>query len=380
MKLKKKIPVFDIKLTKEEKKNINLCLKNNDIGGSGKFVIEFEKKFSKYVGCKYGIATTSGTTALHLACASLDLKKDDEVLVSSSTNMASAFSIDYTGATPVPIDVDLDTWQLRPELIEKKITKKTKAIMIVHLFGSVADMDKIVRIAKKYNLKIIEDCAEAHGVEYKKKKVGSLGDVAAFSFFVNKTMTSGEGGMLVTNSKKIADKAKNLKNLGYGKLNKFFHKNIGFNYRMSNLNAALGVAQLKNINKIITQKKRIYERYKKNLNNLNGINIPTIKPWITKYIMWVFNIYLDKSFPVSRDRLVGLLKNKGIETRNSFVPVNQQKVLIDKYKSFRKTECPNANFVMENGLYLPSGNNITNQEIDYICKEIKKISEKYEQR
>ena len=373
MKENKKIPVFGIKLGDKEKEFVNDCLKTSFIG-QGPYVKKFEEVFSNFVNCKYGITTTSGTTALHLACEVLNLQKGDQVLVSSSTNMACAFSVDYCNAIPIPIDIKRDTWQMDVTKIEKKINEKTKAIMVVHLFGQPVDMDPVLKISKKYNLKIIEDCAEAHGVEYKSKKVGSIGDIGAFSFFANKTITCGEGGMVVTNSKELAEKARSLKNLAYGKTNKFVHEDIGFNYRLPNISAALGLGQFLNINKIFSEKKRIYDRYKKNLQNVKGIKIPIIEEWVTKYIMWVFNIYLDNNFPMSRDEFVKKLQDKNIETRNAFVPINKQTALIKKYGLFKENDCPNANYIMENGLYLPSGNTITSEEIDFICDEIKTIS------
>ena len=195
----KKIPVFDIAIGQQEKNFIKDCLDTSFVG-QGPYVKEFENKFSNFVSCKYGITTTSGTTALHLALRTVGVTDGDEVLVSSSTNMACAFSIVYCNAKPIPIDIHKETWQMDTSLIEKKINDKTKAIMVVHLFGQAVDMDPVMRIAKKYNLKVIEDCAESHGVEYKGKKVGSIGDVGAFSFFSNKTITCGEGGMVTTNS------------------------------------------------------------------------------------------------------------------------------------------------------------------------------------
>ena len=369
----KKIPVFDIALGEKEKEYIKDCVDTSFIG-QGPYVKKLEERFSAFVDCKYGITTTSGTTALHLACAALGISKNDQVLVSSSTNMACPFAIDYCGAIPIPIDIEKETWQMDVSKIEEKINEKTKAIMVVHLFGHPVDMDPVVKIAKKHNLKIIEDCAESHGVEYKGKKVGSIGDVGAFSFFANKTITCGEGGMVVTNSEKIGEKAKSLKNLSYGKVNKFMHDDIGFNYRLPNISAALGLGQFENIQTVFKEKDRICKRYKKNLENVKGINIPAIRDWATKYIMWVFNVYLDKNFPITRDELTKKLKEKNIDTRDAFVPINQQKILINKYKLFKEDDCPNANYIMENGFYLPSGNTITNEEIDYICDEIKKVS------
>lgn len=369
----KRIPVFDFVVGNKEKEFINDCLDKSMIG-QGFYVKEFEKNFSKFVDCKYGITTTSGTTALHLMCKSIDLKPNDQVLVSSSTNMASAFAIDYCGAIPIPVDIEKETWQMDVKQIEAKINVKTKAIMVVHLFGHTVDMDPIMNIAKKYNLKVIEDCAEVHGVEYKGKKIGSFSDIAAFSFFANKTITCGEGGMVVTNNKELAEKAQSLKNLSYGKINKFIHEDIGFNYRLPNISAAMGLAQLLRIEEIFQSKKRIYERYKKNLKDVNGVKIPLIKDWVTKYIMWVFNIYLDENFPITRDQLALRLNEKNIETRDAFVPINMQPILVKKYKLFNENSCPNANYIMKNGLYLPSGNNISNDDIDFVCDEIIKIS------
>lgn len=368
-------PVFDIKLEKREKKYVNECLNNSWIG-QGKFVDKFEKKLSKFVECKYGVSTTSGTTALHIACRTVGIKSGDEVLVSSSTNMASAFAIMYCGAKPVPIDISIENWQMDTKLLEKKINKKTKGIMVVHLFGHPVNMGPVLKISKKYNLKIIEDCAESLGVKYRGKSVGALGDVAAFSFYSNKTITSGEGGMVTTNSKKFFLRAKSLKNLGYGKKNKFQHELVGFNYRLPNISAAIGLAQLENINSIYKEKKRIYLRYKNNLKDIQGLYVPKIESWTSKYIMWVFNVYLDNSFKLSRDVLVKKLAERKIETRNAFVPINKQKTILKIFKSIKSNDCPNANYIMKNGFYLPSGNTITNKEIDFICNTIKSILRK----
>tara|TARA_B100001123_G_C15344050_1_gene1036195 strand:- start:4741 stop:5868 length:1128 start_codon:yes stop_codon:yes gene_type:complete len=373
MKKNKKIPVFDFKLGEKEKEFVNDCLNTSSIA-QGFYVKKFEEEFSNFVNCKHGVTTTSGTTALHLVCATLGIKHGDQVLVSTSTNMACAFSVDYCGAIPIPVEIEEDTWQMDINKIEEKINEKTKAIMVVHLFGQSVDMDPILKISKKYNLKIIEDCAEAHGVEYKGKKVGSIGDMGAFSFYANKTFTCGEGGMVVTNSDELASKSRSLKNLSYGKVNRFIHEDIGFNYRLSNTSAAIGLGQLLQRDKIFLEKKRIYQRYKKNLENVKGVKIPVIKKWVTKHIMWVFNIYLDNNFPITRDQLMKKLEEENIETRTAFAPINKQKILVKKYGFFKESDCPKANYIMDNGLYLPSGNTITNEEIDFICNKIKAIS------
>tara|TARA_B100002051_G_scaffold155624_1_gene147170 strand:- start:171 stop:1298 length:1128 start_codon:yes stop_codon:yes gene_type:complete len=366
--MQKKIPVFDIKIGELEKKYIKDCLDNSSIG-QGSYVKEFEEKFSNFVSCKFGITTTSGTTALHLALKTLGVKDGDEVLVSSSTNMACAFSISHCNAKPVPIDIHKKNWQMNTDLIEGKITKKTKAIMVVHLFGQTVDMDPVMKLAKKYNLGVIEDCAESHGVEYKGKKVGSIGDIGTFSFYANKTITCGEGGMITTNSPDLAKKASELKNLCYGKPNKFMHTDIGFQFRLSNVSAAMGLGQLSQIQEIFAKKKEIDERYKKNFSNIKGLNIPEIGKHTNKFIMWVFNLYLDNDFGISRDDLMKKLSEQNIETREAFVPVNMQKVLQKKY-NLSASDCPNANYIMENGFYIPCGNTITNDEIDYVSEKV----------
>ena len=367
----KKIPVFDISIGQQEKDFIKDCLDTSFVG-QGPYVKEFENKFSNFVSCKHGITTTSGTTALHLALRTVGVTDGDEVLVSSSTNMACAFSIVYCNAKPIPIDIHKETWQMDTSLIEKKINNKTKAIMVVHLFGQAVDMDPVMRIAKKYNLKVIEDCAESHGVEYKGKKVGSIGDVGAFSFFSNKTITCGEGGMVTTNSEELAIKARGFKNLCYGKENKFMHEDIGFNYRLPNVSAAMGLGQFNQISEIFKQKERIDSRYRKNLKDVKGLNIPAIDKNTNKYIMWVFNLYLDENFGISRDDLTKKLKEINIDTRDAFVPINMQKIL-QKNSNIKEDDCPNANFIMKNGFYIPSGNTISNEDIDYVSEQIIKL-------
>lgn len=370
-KIQRYIPVCNPVIGNEEKKYINDCLDTGWVS-QGKYGKQFEEEFSRYCGCKYGVAVNNGTAALHLACLALGLKQGDEALVSSSTNMASAFSIYYCGATPVPVDIELDTWQMNTKLIESKITSKTKAIMVVHLFGNTVDMDPVLRIAKKHNLKVIEDCAEAHGALYKGKKVGSLGDIGCFSFYSNKIITCGEGGMIVTNSSELMEKARNYGNFCYGKTQKFMHDGIGYNYRLPNVSAAMGLGQLKRIDKILRGKQRIYNRYKRNLEGVRGFHIPLVMPW-AKNVMWMFNAYLSPEFGLTRDDLMKILKERGIETREAFVPVNKQKVFLSK-GIVKKNDCPVANYVMDNGFYLPSGLSLSDKEIDYICGEIIKLS------
>ena len=365
----KKFPVFTPMIGSLEKKYINDCLENNWIA-QGSYIERFEKEFSDYCGVKYGVVTSNCTVALHLAGIILGLKKGDEFLVSASTNMASVFSMYYNGMIPVPVDIELETWQMDVNLIESKITEKTKAIVVVHLFGNSVDMDPIISIAQKYKLKIIEDCAEAHGVEYKGKKVGSFGDIACFSFYSNKIITCGEGGMILTNSFELAKKAKHYSNFCYGQKNKFMHTDIGYNYRLSNINAAMGLGQLHRIDEILEKKEMIYEEYKKNLKDIPGFHIPKPKYW-TKPVMWMFYTDIDPEvFPMNRDVFLEKLQNYGIETRKSFVPVNQQNIFLEK-GFVKKSDCLAANYIMKNGFYLPSGMDLIQKDIIYICKIIK---------
>lgn len=363
--------VYEVNLTLLEKKYVNECLDTSWIG-QGKFVSKFEDKFSKFISCNYGVTTTSGTTALHIACKVAGIKKGDEVLVSSSTNMATAFSIIYCGAIPIPIDIDPETWQMDVNLLEKKITRKTVAIMPVHLFGQPVDMDPLIKISKKYKLKIIEDCAEAHGVKYKNKIVGSLSNLSAFSFFSNKSITCGEGGMVCTNNFNSFSKARKMKNLFYGKNNRFMHEDVGYNYRLPNISAAIGLAQLEKFKIIVAQKERIYKRYKSNLENIKYFKIPKIRDYTSKFIMWVFNLELNSDFcKIDLKTIQNRLDKIGIETRPAFVPINEQKVIKKIFpKKIIKNSCPHASNLMKTGFYLPSGNNLKNNEIDYICEKL----------
>lgn len=353
----------------EEKKNINLALKEKAISGFyGKFIGKFEKEFSNYCGAKYGVSTSSGTTALHLAVKTLGIGDGDEVIVTTFTNMASIFSIIYTGAKPIPVDIEKKTFNIDPKLVEKKITRKTKAIMVVHIFGHPVDFNKIQKIAKKHNLLIIEDCAEAHGAEYNGRKVGSLGDAGCFSFYANKIITTGEGGMVVFKDKKLAKKAKNLKELSFGYQEKFQHNDIGFNYRMTNLQAAIGCAQIKKINKIIKKKRLIAEYYKKYLGKIDQINLPVEEDY-AKHVYWVYHVTIENSDKNLRNKIMIKLAKKGIETRETFVPYDLQKKFVEK-KIVKYKNCPVADKISEQGFYLPSGYELGEKDIKYISKTL----------
>ena len=368
------IPVNTPKIFKEDKKNVNISLRDNWISSEGPFVKKFEEKFSKYNKRKYGIAVSSGTAALEISLKVLNLKKGSEVIIPTFTIISTALSVIKMDLKPVLVDSDLKNWNMLPEQIIKKINKKTKAIIITHIYGFPVDMEKILKIANKKKIKIVEDAAEMIGQKYKNKNCGSFGDLSTFSFYANKHITTGEGGMILTNDKKLYFKCKSLRNLCFGTgKERFNHDDLGWNYRMTNIQAALGLGQLKNINWIIKRKKEIGKMYYKFLKNNKKIFIQNLKTNYAENIFWVYGVLLKKNVKISRDFLARKLLKKKIQTRNFFYPMHKQKIF-NKMKIFKgKMNFPNSEFLSKNGLYLPSGLAIKNNEIKYICLTLNKL-------
>lgn len=377
MKNEKFIPVCEPALIGNESKYVNDCLKTNWISSAGKYIGMFENDFAKYCETKYGIATCNGTVSIHLALEALNIGPDDEVIVPDFTMIASVNSILYTGAKPVFVDADIETWCIDPKLIEEKITKKTKAIMPVHIYGHPCDMDPIQKLAKKYNLSIVEDAAEAHGALYKNKKIGSLGDAASFSFYSNKILVCGEGGMVVTNDEKLADRMRLLKNHAFTK-NRFTHEEVGYNYRMTNIQAAIGLGQLENADKLVQMRINNANLYNKLLRNIKGIILPPSKDW-AKNVYWMYGILLSKEFGMPRDRLREELLKEGIDTRSFFIPSHRQPMFTKKSKKFKMPDISGRYPVSDNlgssGFYLPSSSHLPKEDIIYITDTIKKIKE-----
>ncbi len=362
------IPVFEPVIGKEEIKAVVDALKKGEISGSyGKYIPEFEQKFAQYCGCEYGVAVTSGTTALQLAVAAAGIKKGDEVLLSSSTNIATALAVVHNGAVPIPVDSEPITWNMNIDLIESLITSKTKAIIPVHLYGHPVDMGGLMKIAKKYNLVVIEDCAESHGATYRGKKTGSFGDMGCFSFYSNKIITTGEGGMVITNNKTFAQKLHLLKNLAFAKP-RFVHQQIGFNFRMTGFQAAMGLAQLRKIEKIINKKRKLAKSYSKYLEKIKGIQTPNEATW-ARNVYWMYAITINREFGINRDTLMKKLSKDGIETRTFFCPMNQQPCL-QTLEGFRKIHCPVADEIWKTGLYLPSSITLKEEQIQFIYEKI----------
>ena len=363
------VPVCEPMLAGNELKYVTEAVSTGWISSSGKFVTEFEKQFAAYCGCEYGIAVCNGTIALHLALIGAGIGKGDEVILPTFTMISSAFAICYVGAKPVFVDADKDTWNIDVNKIEEKITSRTKAIMPVHIFGKMCDMEAINTMADKYNLKIIEDAAEAHGALYHGKKSGSFSDIAGFSFFANKNITTGEGGMVVTNNKEMYDRARYFKNVCFpldGPRN-YQHDDIGYNYRMSNVVAAIGLAQVEKADEYREMRIHNHALYKKYLADVPGILFQSDSSEGCLDVCWMNTIVIDpKRYGHTKDELIAHLKEHGIDTRLLFTGMHKQKALID-YGCDCSGDYPVCEWLTENGFYLPSGSGLKEETIKEIC-------------
>ena len=363
------IPVCEPFLNGKELEYVADCLKSNWISSQGKYIQKFEQGFARYCGCRYGISTTSGTTALHLALVSLGIGAGDEVIIPAFTMIATAFAVAYTGAKLVLVDAEPETWNMDTSQIEARITPRTKAIMPVHIYGHPCDMGPIMEIAREHHLWVIEDAAEAHGAEYKGKKAGGIGDVNCFSFYANKIITTGEGGMVVTNNAEIAERARALKDLAHSREQRFLHTDIAFNYRMTNLQAAIGLAQFERIEELVERRRAHAYLYNSLLKDIEGIRLPPEREW-AKNVYWMYGILIEDSFGPSRDDLMERLKDRGIDTRAFFTPVHKQPAF-QKENLFQGESYPVAERISQEGLYLPSGSGLSRGQIEYVCQVVK---------
>ncbi len=368
------IAVFDPIIGEEEINAVVAALRRGEISGTfGKSLADFEQAFADYCGCKFGIAVTSGTTALHLAVAAANIGAGDEVLVSSCTNIATALAVFHNGAIPIPVDSEDITWNLNLDLMEALITPKTKAIIPVHLYGHPVDMDALMKTAKDHNLTVIEDCAESHGAKCRGRMTGSFGDMGCFSFYANKVITTGEGGMVVTNNGTLAERLRLLRNLGFTKP-RFWHQVAGYNFRMTGYQAAMGLAQLGKIDQIIAEKRRVAQTYSRNLQSISGLQLPVEQKWAFN-VYWMYAVVVKPEFGLTRDELAKALWVDGIETRTFFCPMNQQPFLKSQ-PGFRAVPCPVADRLWETGLYLPSTWNLSDAVIGKIAGSIRKAQQK----
>jgi len=360
------IPVAEPCLGKEELKNVIEAVKSGWISSKGKFIEEFEEKFVRYCGRKYGVATSNGTVALHLALKALGIGKGDEVIVPTLTFVATANAVTYCNAKPVFVDSHPEYWCINPDKIEEKITPRTKAIIPVHLYGHPCDMDLIMKIAEDHNLYVIEDAAEAHGAEYKGEKIGSFGDISCFSFYGNKIITTGEGGMCLTNNEELVEKMRILRDHGMNPNRRYWYDEIGFNYRMTNLQAAVGVAQLEKLDEFIEKKRKIAKMYEEGLNELEEKNLITLHPemkW-AKSVYWMYSILIEDSFGMNRDILMKELERKRIDTRPFFYPMH----VLPPYQNNERF--PIAEEISRKGINLPSGVGLKEEEIRKIVESL----------
>ena len=374
--MKIKVPVNEPYLFGNEKKYLLKCLKDGFVSSSGRFVKKFEEKFAKRVNRKFAISVSNGTAALQLAFEALNLKKNDEVILPSFTIISCILPVIRCGAKPILIDSDPITWNMDVNKLEEKITSRTKAIIAPHIYGLPIDMDSLLKITKKYKLKVIEDSAEVLGLKYKGKECGSFGDVSTFSFYANKHITTGEGGMIVTNDKKIAKKCRSLRNLSFNNKRRFVHHELGWNYRFTNIQSAIGLAQLEKLNRFVIKKRNIGKIYNKGLSKIKIFNIPLEKKEYAKNIYWVYGLVLKKKSPIKLETLMKKLRKEGVETRNFFWPLHEQPIL-KKMGFFKKIKLPVAEHISRNGLYLPSGLSISASQQKYVINKIKKIISKY---
>ena len=366
------IPVNQPLLNGNEKRYLNECIDSGWISSEGPFVKEFESKFAKRHGRKHGIAVANGTAALKCAADALELKQGDEVIVPSFTIICCVTAILEAGATPILVDCDPITFNSSPEQIVGAITARTKAIMLVHIYGLPVDADPILKIANDKGIKVIEDVAEVIGLNYKERPCGSLGQISTFSFYPNKHITTGEGGMILTDCDIIADKCRSSRNLCFQKKRRFYHEQIGWNYRMTNLQAAIGLAQLERLDEFIEKKRRIGELYSNFLKDFQNIQIPLSKTNYARNIYWVYGIVLLDKKADNALSMIKKFESVKIETRPFFYPMHLQPVF-QKMGMFKNKSLPNSERLANQGLYLPSGVGIKKEEIETVARYLKQF-------
>lgn len=365
------IPVYEPDIGDEEATAAAEAIRRGEISGTfGESIERFESEFADFCGAKHGVAVTSGTTALHIAIAAAKLEPGDEVLMSASTNIATALAAYHNQAVPVAVDSEEKTWNLDLDLIEASITERTRAIIPVHLFGMPVDMDRLNEIASKHSLLVVEDAAEAHGATCRSRQVGALGDMGCFSFYANKIITTGEGGMVVTNDADLADRLRLLRNLAFTKP-RFRHEVAGFNFRMTGYQAAVGRVQLSKIESILERKKRVAAWYREQLDGFEAVRFAEEPSWASS-VWWMVGITVEGP-DGERDRLADHLASKGIETRTFFCPMNQQPALASQ-PGFRTVECPVAERLWSTGLYLPSSPSLTEETVARVTETIRTFS------
>jgi perosamine synthetase len=366
----KKIPVCQPFLNGRELEYVRDAVGSTWISSQGKYLERFEKEFSAYVGMKYGTSTCNGTLALHLALLAAGIQPGDEVILPTFTMIATAFAICYCGATPVLVDANDEDWNIDVAQLEAAISPRSKAILVVHIYGHPTDMDPVRQIASRYHLMIIEDAAEAIGSEYRGEKCGSFGDISCFSFFANKNITCGEGGMALSNDVRLYDRLRYLKNLSFplGTHREYIHDEIGYNFRMSNVHAAIGCAQLEHVDEYVQMRRRNAALYTERLRGIPGLKLPVERSYATN-TYWMYGVLCEEEFGVSRDGLMERLAVRGIETRKFFNPMHLQKSV--RQHGFRAASAmPVSEHLADTGLYLPSSSSLDLEDIERVAESI----------
>jgi perosamine synthetase len=364
------IPVFEPDIGEAEVEGVLAALKRGEISGSfGSAIPEFESSFAAYVGCKHGVAMSSGTTALHAAVAAAQIGPGDEVLVSAMTNIATALAVAHNGAIPVPVDSEPTTWNLDLDLVERLITPRTRAIIPVHIYGHPVDMDRVATLAARYNLTVIEDCAESHGATVRGRQTGGLGHMGCFSFYANKIITTGEGGMVTTNDDALAERLRLLRNLAFTKP-RFRHEVLGYNFRMTGMQAGMGISQVRRIEAIVASKRRLADAYNRALAHLDWLQLPSELPW-ARNVYWMYSVVLRPESGINRADLLESLSSAGVETRTFFCPMNAQPAL-KRLSGFREIPCPVAEGLWERGFYLPSSTKLSDAELRTVAEALER--------
>lgn len=363
-----RLPVTEPYLAGNELKYVSDCITSNWISSQGHYLGKFEKIFADYLSIDHAIAVSSGTAALHLALKAIGVGYADEVILPSLTFGACANVVKLCGATPVFVDVSDNSWTMNPLLIEGLITEKTKAIMPVHLYGHPCDMDPIIALAKKYNLFVIEDCAQALGSRYKSHLAGTFGDISCFSFFANKVITTGEGGMCVTRNVEIKEKINMLRDHGMSRDRRYWHDLVGFNYRLTNIQAAIGLAQMEKIDDFLDKRRILTNAYTENLKGVNGITLPPAQSW-AENIFWLYSILIDEQIlGISAAKMIKRLATEGIDTRPFFQPLHKQPPFFDSSINLSVTDR-----LADQGISLPTGNDVGINDVEMVCHAIRRI-------
>ena len=381
------IPVNEPLIGEKEIAYVNECLRTGWISSAGRFIEAFEQKWADYCGMKYGIAMSNGTTALQAAIACLDLQPGDKIIMPTFTIISCAQAIVYNGGIPILVDSDPRTWCMDVKQVREKVKMemsksdgKIKAIMPVHIYGHPVDMDPLLALAEEYDLNIIEDAAEVHGAEYltgrntahpQWKKCGGIGHISVFSFYANKLITTGEGGMVLTNDPDYAEKARSLRNLCFRPEQRFLHTKLGHNFRITNLQAAIGLGQLERMDEIIAKKRWIGKAYTERLQSISALQLPVEETW-ARQVYWMYGIVLDQRTGFDAVRFAQKLKELGVDTRPFFLGMHEQPVFRDM-GLFQNEKYPVSERIARQGLYLPSGLTLTETQIDEVCESVKAV-------